>query len=173
MTLEVVGALLIAALVLWLILTPLLGSRRAVSFPPEPLAEEETRRGMALIALKEIEFDRATGKLSDTDYENLKEVYSAAALAAIEAEPVAGSVAPVMDPEQLVAARLEQLRAAEASGAPAPPLCRICGICPEPDALFCSSCGLSLAAAGFCASCGKRLEPDSRFCADCGTRVAA
>ena len=166
MALELLGALVIAALVLWLVLTPMLGSPRAPRFPPEPLAEEETRRGIALLALKEIEFDRATGKLSDADYEGLKEVYSKVALAAIEAEPAG-------DPEQLIAARVRHLRAADASGTPAPPPCRTCGTRPEPDALFCSSCGLQLAAPVFCASCRKKLEPNGLFCADCGTRVAA
>src|SRR2546422_406339 len=41
---------------------------------------------VALRALKEIEFDRATGKLSDTDYDALKAEYTAAALAALRAE---------------------------------------------------------------------------------------
>ncbi|HEU5217263.1 MAG TPA: zinc ribbon domain-containing protein [Gemmatimonadales bacterium] len=166
MTLELVGALLIAAFVLWLVLTPILGAGRTEVFPPEPLAEEETRRGIALIALKEIEFDRATGKLSDTDYESLKDRYSQEALAAIEAEPAA-------DPEQLIAARLRHLKAADVTGNPAPPPCRTCGIRPEPDALFCSSCGVALVAPEFCVSCGKKLDADSRFCADCGTKVAA
>jgi hypothetical protein len=39
-----------------------------------------------LLALKEIEFDRATGKLSDDDYAALKAKYSKVAIAAIEAE---------------------------------------------------------------------------------------
>ena len=41
---------------------------------------------MALLALKEIEFDRETGKLSDEDYEMLKERYSAEALDALAEE---------------------------------------------------------------------------------------
>src|SRR5439155_18632511 len=41
---------------------------------------------VALRALKEIEFDRATGKLSDADYEQLKAKYTAEALAAMRGE---------------------------------------------------------------------------------------
>ena len=53
--------------------------------PPayEPLDPEETPKGVALAALKEIEFDRETGKLSDVDYEFLKSKYTGQALEAI------------------------------------------------------------------------------------------
>ena len=56
--------------------------------PPiyEPLDPEETPRGVALAALKEIEFDRETGKLSDADYDFLKGKYTGAALEALRAE---------------------------------------------------------------------------------------
>ncbi|HEY6210255.1 MAG TPA: hypothetical protein VIW28_14420, partial [Gemmatimonadales bacterium] len=43
-------------------------------------------RAVALRALKEIEFDRATGKLSDDDYDALKRRYTTEALAALRAE---------------------------------------------------------------------------------------
>src|SRR5213076_2598028 len=43
-------------------------------------------RAVALRALKEIEFDRATGKLSDADYDVLKTRYTSEALAALRAE---------------------------------------------------------------------------------------
>ena len=57
--------------------------RRAVFEPVEP---EETPKGVALLALKEIEFDRETGKLSDEDYQFLKDKYTAQALEALRAE---------------------------------------------------------------------------------------
>ena len=57
----------------------------------EPLDPEETAKGVALTALKEIEFDRETGKLSDADYELLKGKYTAAALEALRMEQEAGA----------------------------------------------------------------------------------
>jgi len=170
MLLEIIGALCIGSLVLWLVFEPVLSPRGGGAPLPEPEAEEETRRGVALLALKEIEFDRATGKLSDTDYDSLKARYSQEALAALEADE--GTV-DSGDPEDLIAARLRQLRAAPASGQPAPPPCPMCGPRPEPDALFCSTCGQALTMAAFCSSCGSALPPDSQFCAACGVRVAA
>lgn len=174
MALEIAGALAIAALVLWLVFEPLLVSPRPGLMIQEPDAAEETRRGVALIALKEIEFDRETGKLSDQDYEMLKERYSAEALSALAAEenapPYAGATG---DPEELIAAQLRQLRTAQSSGLPAPPSCPGCGPRPESDALFCSSCGRPLAVAAHCTGCGTPLDPESRFCAACGVGVGS
>ena len=174
MGLEVVGALLLAALVLWLVFEPLRKAGGPDLSLLEPEAPEETRRGIALLALKEIEFDRETGKLSERDYEMLKGRYGAEALAALEAEPAAPPVEVTAgDPEALIASRLQSLRSARAAGLPAPPSCRVCGPRPEPGAQFCSRCGLPLNAVAFCPDCGAGLTEASRFCAACGSKVAA
>jgi hypothetical protein len=120
---------------------------------------------VALTALKEIEFDRETGKLSDADYAYLKEKYTAAALEALRAEGPD-------DIEAMVAARVRVLRSASAPS-PGAMVCAACGPRPEPDAVFCSGCGVRLAVAGQCERCGAALAPDSRFCEGCGCRVAA
>jgi len=67
----VLGALLAAAAV-WFVARPLLrhGDERIVEPPPERIALEE-QRDRALAALKELEFDHRTGKLSDDDYRSL------------------------------------------------------------------------------------------------------
>src|SRR5687768_9273174 len=86
MALEAVAALVVAVAVLWLVLQPLIDPPLPKPAPFEPLDPEETPKGIALAALKEIEFDRETGKLSDTDYEHLKAKYTAAALEALREE---------------------------------------------------------------------------------------
>ena len=169
---EVLAALAVGALVLWLVFAPALLVDRRVPLPDEPELPEETRHGVALLALKEIEFDRETGKLSDADYHQLKSRYAAEALAALgahEARPAAAGD----DPELLITARLAQLRSARAAGLPTAPFCPRCGPRAEADALFCSSCGTSLASAAFCSACGSVLRAGSRFCSGCGTRTAA
>jgi hypothetical protein len=174
MILEVIGAIVLGVLVLWLVFEPSRRSAASVAMPPEPEAPEETRRGIALLALKEIEFDRATGKLSDRDYEMLKERYAAEAIAALDAEERSAPPELPADPEQLVAVRLQVLRSGrESGGEPSLRSCITCGPRPEPDARFCSRCGRSLEAAGFCGQCGAPIEVGSRFCAACGSRVAA
>lgn len=89
---EALAALLIGLLAMGLLLAPLIwpgeGDRRGTVVAPPEL--EDTPRGQALIALKEIEFDRATGKLSEADYEELKTRYAARALALLEAGDAKG-----------------------------------------------------------------------------------
>jgi hypothetical protein len=117
MLLEALAAALVGVAALWLVLQPIFAPGRSVPRAVEPLDPEETPRGIALAALKEIDFDRETGKLSPGDYEYLKSKYTRAALDALRSSPAQTSS------------------------------CEICGLRPEPDAVFCSSCGRRLAQA--------------------------
>ena len=86
---EAAAAAAVGLLVLWLVLAPLGATQPAAVEPEEPVEPEEleeTPRGAALAALKEIEFDRATDKLADGDYAELKARYTAEAVAAMRAE---------------------------------------------------------------------------------------
>ncbi len=117
--------------------------------------EDQSPRAVALRALKEIEFDRATGKLSDADYDALKKQYTGMALDALrEAGPSHAFPHPV---------------------SPIPhPACPIHGPSSEIGARFCPECGRRLSAAhGFCARCGAALESGAHYCNACGARVAA
>jgi len=120
-------------------------------------------QAVALRALKEIEFDRATGKLSDADYDDLHAKYQSAALAAMREDAGArGAPAPAAP------------RAPAVAGAPRAPACPVDGPRPELDAVFCSACGRRLGTApGYCARCGSALDTDARYCNRCGSRVAA
>jgi hypothetical protein len=148
--------------------------------PFEPLDPEETPKGVALAALKEIEFDRETGKLSDEDYQLLKAKYTVAAVEALRQDQ-AGAVSN--DLEALIAAKVRSLRSATATtpSDPFPPhsassgsaRCDACGPRPEPDAEFCSTCGRRLTTPQYCDRCGAGLVPGSRFCEACGRPVAA
>ena len=179
MIVEVVAALLLAAAAIWLVLGPLMwpepGRARAWE-PPDP---EETARGVALSALREIEFDRETGKLSDSDYAELKAEYSVAAVAALRQEASAGSSAAgpsvATAPSAVSDSDLEAMIAARARaiGGGSAPACRSCGPRPESDAVFCSTCGRRLDVAPACGRCNAPLVPGSNFCESCGARVAA
>jgi hypothetical protein len=104
------------------------------------LDPEETPRGIALAALKEIDFDRETGKLSEGDYELLKVKYTKVALEALRAE---SHSLPADAIEPMVAAKVRTIRSAGSAQA----RCPTCGPRPEPDAIFCSTCGVALSAA--------------------------
>jgi hypothetical protein len=125
--------------------------RRAAPSTAQP--EQE-----AVAALREIEFDRVTGKLSDADYAELKARYTARALEAMRAGAVSA-------PGDAIEAAVQAYRARLKS-------CATCGPRPEPDAVYCSQCGTFLP--GACASCGAPVtERGAAFCASCGRRLAA
>ena len=123
-------------------------------------------RAVALRALKEIEFDRATGKLSDADYDALKAKYAAEALAALRTEArETGSGTRETGPSPSITSPVSRVPVA---------VCPVDGPRPEADAEFCSECGRRLGSApGYCARCGEALEHDARYCHACGARVAA
>jgi hypothetical protein len=181
MGLEVLAAALVGLAAVWLVLQPLVLPGRARTPVYEPPDPEETPKGVALAALKEIEFDRETGKLSDEDYAFLKGKYTGVALDALRAESAeaADSAARAEmqagggDVEAMIAARVRALRSAATSAPPGAPVCSTCGPRPEVDAVFCSTCGHRLLPGGACAGCGAELGQGSRFCEQCGTGVAA
>ena len=152
-TLLAVGAL---AFVLYPIFFAPPPRRRFVA--PEPRRNE---RDDAVAALREIEFDRATGKLSDIDYAELKRRYTQEAVIAMRREEQAVDASN----EDEIEVAIRAYRAGQ-------PACSTCGPRPEPDAEFCSNCGRYLH--DRCASCGAPVEAlDARYCVNCGTRLAA
>jgi len=164
--LELIFGILLAAGAMYFVLAPILrppletvDSQAPIDEGDDP-ADDMSAQAVALRALKEIEFDRATGKLSDTDYEQLKAKYTAEALAAMRGESAVGSRKPgitaVPDSRLLT------------------PKCPEHGTPREADAVFCPECGRRLGKApGYCARCGTALENDARYCNACGARVAA
>lgn len=166
---EFVVGVLFAAATVWFVLFPIFrpglepaGAVDGILLDDEGEDPDDdySSRAVALRALREIEFDLATGKLSDADYAALKGKYTAEALAALRADE-ARAAAPVAAPTR--------------PGSPiARPVCPTHGLRPEPDAIFCSECGRRLGTAqGYCARCGSTLERDARYCNGCGSRVAA
>jgi rRNA maturation endonuclease Nob1 len=164
----VIGAALAVAALLY-VLFPLFDSvtPRPKQLSPRPIEASET----AIDALREIEFDKATGKLSDADYASLKAEYTRTAL--VELRSRDESAAPVVATPNVVGA--EGVDAAEAAVLRYRSVRRECDTCgprPEPDPAFCSNCGKYLR--GKCAHCGATVDaPASRFCANCGSSLAA
>ena len=157
----VIGTLL-AVGALAFVLYPLLRGSVAMPFRAVATAMQSANAAEqeAVVALREIEFDRATGKLSDADYGELKTRYTEHALAAMRG----GGAAAFVD-EDLAEAAVRSLRMRLKE-------CGDCGPRPEPDAVFCSNCGLYLP--GACAFCGSAVtEPGSSFCSSCGRQLAA
>ena len=83
MTALVVGTVLALAALMWVLLPLFLPPSGVVRASPE--RDGAAVEDPAVQALREIEFDRATGKLSDGDYETLKASYTRRALASLRA----------------------------------------------------------------------------------------
>ena len=167
--LELILGVLLAAGATYFVLLPILRPPVESASDAEPGDEGEdpadnmSPQTVALRALKEIEFDRATGKLSDSDYEQLKAKYTQEALVAMR-----GDVGRETGDETIK-------RASTRPPSPVPrPSCPEHGTPSEVDAVFCPQCGRRLGGAvGYCARCGTALADDARYCNRCGARVAA
>jgi hypothetical protein len=178
---ELVAGLLVALAALALVLEPVAlahtrGTTATVAPPTDDadlddLTESDSPKIKALLALKEIEFDRATGKISEDDYVRLKARYESDAIAAIKAEEQAEArrATPVADRAEAA------IRRARERAGTGPRVCPSCGPRPEDNAVFCSSCGRSLVAASAprCSQCGAELRAGAKFCAECGGAIAA
>jgi hypothetical protein len=154
----IVGTILSLA-VLGYVLAPVVVGVRPSRAQNRVVPQRERPEDLSITALREIEFDRATGKLSDADYTALRGRYAAEALAAMRA-----AVPAVADDDPAEAA----IRAYRGTH----PTCGTCGIRPESDAVYCSNCGSFLP--GRCGSCGVSITAAGvRYCIDCGVRLAA
>jgi hypothetical protein len=154
-TLLAVGALAFVLFPLLFGTTTVRQVRGIVAAPPSRTTESD-----AVVALREIEFDRVTGKLSDADYAELKTRYTGRALEAMRTG--AADPAQIEDAaEAAISAYRARLRS-----------CANCGPRPEPDAVYCSNCGMYLP--GKCEGCGANVEEcGAAFCSHCGRQLAA
>jgi hypothetical protein len=167
----------LALIALAIVLSPVLSDtapaelQAARRTKPKLEIDDEPVPGSAVEALREIEFDRATGKLSEDDYDGMKARYMAQALVELRAEDAAkrgvagggGSVAAV--PADLAEQLVQKYR-------PGTTLCPTHGLRPEADALFCSECGAYLP--GSCERCGTKVTAaGAHFCPGCGHALAA
>jgi hypothetical protein len=161
MTALIIGTA-IALLAVAFVLVPLFSDEASATVPAPPPSGSRESGGDVVGALREIEFDRATGKLSDADYDVLKARYTAEAVGALRAAD-----ADAIDPDASDLAEQAILRYRKRAGG-----CVECGPRPEPDAVYCSTCGRYLP--GRCTGCGAAVsEPAARFCAACGRTLAA
>jgi hypothetical protein len=118
------------------VLMPLM--RGAVETLPATREPRLSPEASGIDALREIEFDRATGKLSDEDYASLKATYTPRALDELRArEAAAANPAGTSDSGDQAELLIQKMKSARR-------VCANCGPRPEGDALFCSNCGRAL-----------------------------
>jgi len=138
-----IGGVLLAAGVALFILEPVFSGRRAALYGgDDDFDEGAARRRVALTALRDLEYDRATGKLDEKDYDVLKLELSREALMHLGPEQDSGE--GVETEAVRVARQLEdeiaQIRRAIREG------------------MQCPSCDhVNSIGARYCGRCGKRL----------------
>ena len=136
-----VAAVALAACIVLFILHPLLtGSSASMEEDHHELTEAQHRKRVALLGLRDVEYDFHAGKLDETDYRHLKKGLAAEALEAMELEThelreaEGGQLSPELEEE--IAAMRSSLR--EGS---------ICHECGEPNprgSRYCGECGTGL-----------------------------
>lgn len=161
----VIGTLLAVGALAYVLYPLLVGPAPVRRLAPASKRTAKSVEQEAIVALREIEFDRVTGKLSDADYAELKTRYTARALQAMRANAAADNVAGAGATDDAIEAAVSAYRERMRS-------CPSCGPRPEPDAVYCSNCGRYLP--GTCEGCGASVtESGASFCASCGRELAA
>ncbi len=139
-----IGAALVAAAVVLFIVQPVAkGLHASLERDEDELTETEARKRVALLALRDVEYDYLAGKLDEDDYRSLKGELTAEALAALEADERARSGRLSGEAAAALEAEIAEARAGLKAGA----FCSDCGFANEPGSRFCSACGHALAGA--------------------------
>ena len=104
----------------------------------------DREKTLVLRAIKELEFDRAMGKVSDSDFRQMGERLRARAIALMR-QLDADTPGYRERIERELAERLQGIGEEPVdSGADARPICKKCGVSNESDAKFCKCCGSAL-----------------------------
>jgi hypothetical protein len=196
-----IGSLLLSLALLllvgFIVARPILERRGArekeISRADQLAAERES----LLTALRDLDFDHATGKIGDEDYAPQRAQLVAQGVAVLKQldgvlskskeafSPAAGegTVSAEDEIERAIAARRKTQAAPNAADQieaevaarrkPAPTAnavtCPHCGAAAKPGDRFCPKCGQTLALT--CANCGAPAHPGDQFCATCGTKL--
>jgi hypothetical protein len=135
-----VGVALVAAAVLLFIMQPVVrGLHASLEREDDELTETEARKRVALLALRDVEYDFLAGKLDEEDYRSLKSELTAEALAALEADEAAREGTSGSEDSD-IEAEVARIRAGLRSGV----VCLDCGFENEDGSRFCSTCGHAL-----------------------------
>jgi len=138
------GAALVAAGIILFIVQPVAkGLHASLERDEDELTETEARKRVALLALRDVEYDYLAGKLDEEDYRSLKGELTQEALAALEADERARSGEDASVDAASLEAEIAQARLGLREGS----FCPECGFANEPGSRFCSSCGHALQAA--------------------------
>ncbi len=148
-----VPAVLLAVAVVFFVLQPVVvGQSAPMERDDDELTDAQHRKRIALLALRDVEYDYLAGKLDDADYLRLKQEIATEALEAIDTEEAEWAAREAQDQ---AAGRRSDTAVSEALEA-------------EIAALR-----ASIREGIVCPQCGHPNPAGSRFCGDCGSALPA
>lgn len=180
----VIVALLVSAAAVAYVVWPLVQNVPApIVIENDRLTDLIGRKDATLIAIKELEFDYNTGKLSDEDYQRMDQRLRRQAIGYIQQiEKLAPQSAQLDGKIEAEIAGLRKTAGyvpaapapAPAASTPAPtatPVAQAVAEATQP--LPADSPQAPAAPVRFCTNCGKPVQPNYKFCAHCGAAVSA
>lgn len=149
-----------------------------------------TQKDATLFAINELESDYEIGSLSKSDYQELRNKYEEKAVAIIKTVDEIRSERGLQEISAFddeIEARVLNLRAARSTteadiearvlklrrtnkGTPDGKSCPGCGALLQPDAVFCSRCGVAQSMK--CPGCSAQVRAEDRFCLRCGIALS-
>jgi cytochrome c-type biogenesis protein CcmI len=171
----ILAAALIVAGVALFVAAPLgigLVGARAKSVSEEKVERHEHERALAVQGLRELEFDREMGKLSDADYESMHKTLENRALTAMAAvetiRAAAGKAANAKKPGVTPLTNARRPAPASRRIDPIPTLVVHTEPPRPPQAALTPTGSRKIS---FCPECGTRAAVDSKFCGQCGIAI--
>jgi L-aminopeptidase/D-esterase-like protein len=140
MTLFIGASLVALAVVLFIVQPVVKGLHASLEREEFELTDTEARKRVALLALRDVEYDYLADKLDEQDYRSLKAELTAEALAALEADEQAQGASGAGKDD--LEAEIAQIRAGLGQAC----VCDACGFSNEVGSRFCSACGQAVAA---------------------------
>ncbi len=132
------GVLLVTAAVVLFLFQPVMkGIHASLDREDDELTETEARKRIALLALRDVEYDFLAGKLDEEDYRTMKARLTAEALDALEADETSRGESAHDDSLE---AEIGAIRRELQSSTP----CSGCSFLNPEGSRFCSSCGAQL-----------------------------
>ena len=160
--LATLGAIVVAFVLLPIFSSENPGTRFGLDAVEREQVDLSDTKNRLLESIKDLDFEKDAGKVSDRDYQAARDDYMT-------------QVAAVMARLDELAPEPAKKSGAKKSDATGPTLA--CPSCKETNpqgSKFCLECGTALAAESpQCASCGEPLPTKAKFCVECGTKVKA
>jgi len=153
--------LALLVLIVSIVLRPLTSRGRRDRVLPEPA--QQPRLEHVLAALRDLDFDHQTGKVSEDDYTPARARLLAKAAQAMDQDPESSV-------EDILEARVKEIRRRLDQDVPAA-CCTGCGGRLHPGDRFCTRCGDLQTNA--CPSCGRMAGLEDRYCVECGCQLPA